>query len=120
MKQKVDSLLKDNPLVVAYKTEYNNLSRSIFYVRDEALFVEMNKLFFFALWGNKKKEKYRYQYQNEKDELIFRYDNTPHFKKLETFPHHKHLSSGVIKTNIVTLQNIINKIKEIILYKLAR
>ena len=39
---------------------------------------------------------YRYHYQNTKNQLIFRYDNTPHFPDLASFPHHKHLPDQVI------------------------
>ena len=39
---------------------------------------------------------YRYHYQNAKNQLIFRYDNTPHFPALMSFPHHKHLPNQVI------------------------
>ncbi len=38
---------------------------------------------------------YRYHFQNESSELIFRYDNAPHFPDLPTFPNHKHLPNGV-------------------------
>jgi hypothetical protein len=27
--------------------------------------------------------------------MIFRYDNTPHFPTLSSFPHHKQLSDGI-------------------------
>jgi Family of unknown function (DUF6516) len=40
---------------------------------------------------------YRYHFQDERNELIFRYDNTPHFPGLNTFPHHKHLQAGVLE-----------------------
>jgi hypothetical protein len=33
---------------------------------------------------------YRYHFQNNNSELIFRYDNTPHFPDLYNFPHHRH------------------------------
>lgn len=33
---------------------------------------------------------YRYHFQDENNMLIFRYDDTPHFPDLDTFPHHKH------------------------------
>ena len=33
---------------------------------------------------------YVYQYQSQTGVFIFRYDNTPHFPDLPTFPHHKH------------------------------
>lgn len=40
---------------------------------------------------------YRYHFQDERNELIFRYDNTPHFPGLNTFPHHKHFQAGVLE-----------------------
>lgn len=39
---------------------------------------------------------YRYHCQEENNHLIFRYDSTPHFPEISTFPHHKHLSDDVI------------------------
>src|SRR4030042_3872133 len=38
---------------------------------------------------------YRYHCQDKENNLVFRYDNTPHFPELKTFPHHKHLSEEV-------------------------
>lgn len=37
---------------------------------------------------------YRYHCQGEQGRLRFRYDSTPHFPSLSSFPHHKHLTSG--------------------------
>jgi len=120
MKPKIDILFQESPLVVTFKTEFNSLSSSISYLRGEALFIDMSKLFFFELWKNKIKEKYRYHYQDEKKALIFRYDNAPHFKNLKTFPHHKHLRLEVTASNIVTLHDVLKEIEEMILNKLAR
>ena len=39
---------------------------------------------------------YRYHFQNGKSNLVFRYDNTPHYPDLKTYPHHKHLTNDVI------------------------
>lgn len=38
---------------------------------------------------------YRYHFQDRQGNLVFRYDNTPHFPDLEGFPHHKHSESDV-------------------------
>lgn len=49
---------------------------------------------------------YRYHCQDAQNCLIFRYDSTPHFPALETFPHHKHLPNNVIahgKPDIITV-----------------
>ena len=35
---------------------------------------------------------YAYQFQDRDGRTIFRYDNWPHHRELETFPHHKHVS----------------------------
>lgn len=39
---------------------------------------------------------YRYHFQDDENNLIFRYDSTPHFPDLSSFPHHKHLPDSVI------------------------
>ncbi|WP_017303263.1 toxin TumE [Spirulina subsalsa] len=54
---------------------------------NEAIVVEEDVL----MWLD-----YRYHYQNQGNCLIFRYDSTPHFPGLSSFPHHKHLPDGVI------------------------
>jgi hypothetical protein len=41
---------------------------------------------------------YRYHFQDENNQVIFRYDSTPHFPDLPTFPHHKHLPDMVISS----------------------
>lgn len=41
---------------------------------------------------------YRYHFQDERNCLVFRYDSTPHFPNLSTFPHHKHLPDDVISS----------------------
>ena len=39
-----------------------------------------------------------YRYQDGQNNIVFRYDNTPHFRELDHFPHHKHLSDKVVGT----------------------
>ena len=41
---------------------------------------------------------YRYHCQDGESRLIFRYDSTPHFPNLASFPHHKHLPTDVINS----------------------
>ncbi len=49
---------------------------------------------------------YRYHFQDRDNNLIFRYDNTPHFPEIETFPHHKHTKNDVIDSDIPKLSDI--------------
>jgi hypothetical protein len=36
---------------------------------------------------------YSYHYQTADETLLFRYDDTPHFPDMATFPHHKHVAA---------------------------
>ncbi len=56
---------------------------------------------------------YRYHCQDESANLIFRYDNTPHFRDIETFPHHKHLPEGVTAANHPSILGVIEEANEI-------
>ncbi len=51
---------------------------------NEAVVVELAKLKYLS---------YRYHFQDKQNNLIFRYDNAPHFPNLDSFPHHKHLKN---------------------------
>ena len=52
---------------------------------------------------------YRYHFQDKQNNLIFRYDNTPHFPDLKNFPHHKHLKTKVEDSDEPLTLNIIRE-----------
>ncbi len=58
---------------------------------------------------------YVYQYLNPSKQLIFRYDNTGHHKKLglSTHPHHKHDGSelNVVSSNAPILADVLREIE---------
>lgn len=58
------------------------------------------------------KIKYRYQYMDKHLELVFRYDNAPHHKHLNTFPHHKHLQHGEQESEEPTLGDVLMEIAQ--------
>ena len=53
---------------------------------------------------------YRYHFQDGENQLIFRYDSTPHFPDLETFPHHKHLRDEVIASQKPYLSDVLQEV----------
>ena len=55
---------------------------------------------------------YRYHCQDENNRLIFRYDSTPHFPDLSSFPHHKHLPDTVIPSDKPDIDQIIKEAEE--------
>lgn len=60
------------------------------------------------------KRKYRYHLMDRKKQLIFRYDNVPHFPKIKSYPHHKHLKDKVIESNAPDLLEVIDEVETLI------
>jgi len=54
---------------------------------------------------------YRYHLQRANNELLFRYDNTPHFPNLPSFPHHKHLRDAVVAASKPDLLDVLKEAK---------
>ena len=55
---------------------------------------------------------YRYHFQDEQNSLIFRYDSTPHFPNLSSFPHHKHLFDNVIACEKPHIADVLQEVME--------
>lgn len=62
---------------------------------------------------------YVYQYMDDSENLIFRYDNSGHHRKLNlaTHPHHKHIGSEdkIVASNAPTLAHVLKEIDDRIL-----
>lgn len=54
--------------------------------------------------------RYVFQYQRSDGTLIFRYDNSPHYPDLPTFPAHKHTPNGVIAAEAPDLTDVLREI----------
>lgn len=52
---------------------------------------------------------YRYHFQDSNNELIFRYDSTPHYRHLSTYSHHKHLSDVVLPSVKPTIEQVLQE-----------
>ncbi|MBF0210604.1 MAG: hypothetical protein HQK64_13245 [Desulfamplus sp.] len=58
----------------------------------------------------KSKVKYSYHYMDDKQNLVFRYDNAPHHADIKTFPHHKHEKDAIKSSLEPTLEDILMEI----------
>jgi hypothetical protein len=89
------------------------------YVEGEVLFVTGYRLSFFEFYyavGNALDlDKYRYHFMDCNNNLVFRYDNAPHHKDIESFPHHKHLPNKVVSRDLLTFSELIKEIEDYIL-----
>ena len=55
---------------------------------------------------------YRYHFQDSSNKLIFRYDNTPHFPELNTYPNHKHIPDNVVPSGRPSAVEIIEEVNK--------
>ncbi len=89
------------------------------YLRGNLLFIDMSS-FEFAVYiaersGKAALDKYRLQYMDSENRLVFRYDNAPHHKDVPTFPNHKHLHDGkVVSAPPPRLSELLEEITAII------
>ncbi|MBI4650161.1 hypothetical protein HY745_02535 [Candidatus Desantisbacteria bacterium] len=84
------------------------------------VFIDNSKLMFTEYVNLKygtEKVSYSYHYQDAKDQLIFRYDNSKHRPPL-LYLCHKHFKKSIIESKIPNFSNIIEEIIAIILKKL--
>lgn len=56
---------------------------------------------------------YSYHWQNEDGSLRVRWDNSPHHKSLQTFPHHKHIPE-LAESEEMSIEDVIEAIKEML------
>jgi hypothetical protein len=110
----IEKVISEFPHVRFYtltKKIYNNsqgcISGSIIFNNNHRLdFVEVKNT------DLDQKIKYRYHYMNERQEIIFRYDNAPHHNQISTFPHHKHENNQIKPSNEPNLDKILLEIAQ--------
>lgn len=80
-------------------------------IKGKILFIDGSTLFFKQIILGDSKFKYAYHWENERGELICRWDNAPHWPKVITYPHHKHINDG---TGKVVVESIGGDLEEIL------
>lgn len=111
--EKFSSIIDDTLLqTLTFGDEKGAISGDIYFT-DESLLV------FLEVINTQKhvKVKYKYQYMNKDKVLIFRYDNAPHHQELSSFPHHKHVTTGVgvIASSEPNLLSVLSEIESLII-----
>jgi hypothetical protein len=103
----LDLLSKFKSIIEAYRIiSYDHeidayrIKAEIRFINGSALFV---KEYYFGVGGRK----YSFHWADRSGNLLCRWDNAPHWVHVSTFPHHKHLSTGVVDSRETTLEEIL-------------
>jgi hypothetical protein len=95
----IEAAIRGSTVVATYSLDTVQLSPNTGYVEGEITFIDGSRLIFFEFLrqtaAGLDREKYRYHFVDISDQLVFRYDDAPHHRRVATFPHHKHLPPSV-------------------------
>lgn len=106
------------PFVHKYNLTVDKRSLHIGFIEGAIRFIDNSTLHFMEFTDVAKgieKYKYSYNYEAVKNEASFRYDMAPHYRDIETYPHHKHSGDKVTASKGPSLKNILFEIEKIIL-----
>lgn len=109
----IDRILS-TPIIFSTNIIKEKRSSAIGLLYGEIVFLDFSKLIFMEyveLENIVQVKTYSYHFQDSEGDLIFRYDNAPHFPKLKSFPNHKHIHSGTIESNQPDLSQIFIEIQ---------
>jgi hypothetical protein len=114
--QHIASCIASADIVHSSSITYDKRSSYIGFIRGNISFLDGSRLHlreFVNIQHGVERYMYAYQYQSPTDDLVFRYGNTPHFRTLPTFPHHKHdgSESNVIAAMPPDLQAIFAEVR---------
>ncbi len=70
-------------------------------------FVDNSSLYVRDYIFNEKEHKYSFHWQDKEGRLIMRWDNQPHWKKIRTFPHHRHSDKEVQESKEHSLEDVL-------------
>lgn len=114
--RQVDALIASASIVHSSSITYDKRSTYIRFIRGNIYFLDGSILHlreFVNIQHGIERYLYAYHYQRPDGTLVFRYDNTPHFPALPTFPHHKHegSESNVVAASQPDLRAILTEIQ---------
>ncbi len=120
--RQVQEIIEACPVIDVSSVTFEKRSTYVGYIRGELIFLNGSTLHFREYIDIEDAAEHRlmyvYQYINSGKELIFRYDNTGHHKKLglSSYPHHKHEGSedSILPATAPDLSNILHEIELLI------
>lgn len=95
---RIQSTVETCPVLQTFSLTYDKRGTYEGFIRGELIFVDGSVLHlreFVDVEMDVDRLTYVYQYMTAEQQLVFRYDNTGHHRKLNlpTYPHHKHVGS---------------------------
>ncbi|MEL7663225.1 MAG: DUF6516 family protein [Methanosarcina mazei] len=111
---KIESLLKECSLITHFSVDFEEITADAGSLKGNIELMNGSILHFFEFVeihsNSPVLAKYRYQWQSPQGNPVKRWDNAPHHKELDTFPHHVHGPEEVRPSPPVDLNSILEEI----------
>lgn len=77
--------------------------------------VELKNNWVMDYWEHKTLQLRRYSFHIFRDnKIVVRWDNSPHYPKVKTFPHHRHVGKKVQESEEMTVQKVLVELHKMI------
>ncbi len=109
--QEIFRLLDNNELISSYEVLDFRKNKYGFFLKLKVQFMDQSILFskeYFSI----DVRNYSFHWQDNKNNLLIRWDNAPFHKNIETFPHHKHEGKMVHPSTEIGFEDVLNYIIE--------
>lgn len=99
---KIIEWLKASSVIVKFEVLEYKVFHGGFYIKLKADIKDDTTLAI-SEYSDKNERNYSYHWQDSRGKLICRWDNSPHHKSINSYPHHKHESNEVLESNEMCL-----------------
>lgn len=111
------ALLSSLPFVISPQVSIEKRADTVGFIRGAVEFSDGSQLHYRELVDLRQPMRlamYAYHYQDARNEIVFRYDNTAHHMQVETFPHHKHSGKSILSSQPPSLETVLAEIETLI------
>ena len=114
--RQLEALITSTSAIHSSSITYDKRTNHIGFIRGSIYFLDGSLLHlreFVNVQHGVERYMYAYHYQRSDGMFVFRYDNTPHFPTLPTFPDHKHqgAEANVVAASPPDLQAVLIEIQ---------
>jgi hypothetical protein len=88
--------------IISYEQEIDS-----YRIKVEITFVDGSMLFVKEYFFGNTERKYSFHWAESNGKVLCRWDNSPHWVQVSTFPHHKHVSGRVLDSRETTLEDVL-------------
>jgi len=116
LKKRLENLLERNRDLISNVENIQEIKRGkLLILKAKIILVDNSTLYIREIWNENKLIVYSYYWFNAAGEFIEGWDNAPHHKEINTFPHHRHTIKGVEKLEDYRLTTFFKSIRKKIL-----